>query len=283
MIVAQQGYEGSYHDIVRGELYPGSEMLPFDNFHEVVQAVQHREASIGIMAVENSIYGDTPAALELRTNFHDLVITGEMILDITHRLLGAEGAEIEEIRSHQVAIGQCRLKIRELYPGVKIVESSDTALAAQEVADLVHGGVTNVAAIASRTAGKLHPELVELNSDINDFEHNNTRFIVFRHKADVDDHVTEDADKTTARLVLPDRPDSLLECMQVLSRLGINYTSLQANAFRYDSRRGIVTPVEFTHAWHDDRLKEALKELRKIGVTKIHNLGSYASGKVIKV
>lgn len=281
--IAQQGYEGSYHDIVRLDRYPDSEMMPFDTFHQVVRAVDKRQASVGIMAVENSIYGDTPAALELRTNFSNLVIVGEAVLGITHRLHGAEGAEVTEIRSHQVAIGQCREKIHRKFPEARVVESVDTALAANEVAELVRSGITDVAAIASRAAGRMHPELVELDSNMNDYPHNNTRFIIFKHRSDVDGDVTEDADKTTARLTLPDKPNSLLHCMQALSSLDINYTSLQANAFRYDSRDGeIVVPIEFTHAWHDDRLTAAIYALDEIGV-KVHNLGSYASGRTLKV
>lgn len=283
MIVAQQGYQGSYHDIVRMEAFPGSEMLALDDFHSVVNAVETGVASVGIMAVENSIHGDTGAALELRTNFDGLAITDEMILDITHRLLGAFGADITEFRTHPVAISQTRRTSRSRYPNARLVESTDTALAVQEVAELIRRGITNVAAIGSRMAGKLHSEVLELDDNMNDYEHNNTRFIIFRKESDIDSNVAKNADKTTARLTMPNERNSLLQTMQILSDLGIDYTSLNANSFRHDSRgNDIIVPLEFTHSWHDDRFVEAVSRLLSINVA-VKNLGSYVSGKVIKV
>ncbi len=283
MIVAQQGYEGSYHDIVRMKAFPDSGMLALDDFHSVVHAVETGVASVGIMAVENSIHGDTGAALELRTNFDGLAITGEMIFEITHRLLGAFDTDITEIRTHPVAISQTRRTSRSRYPNARLVESTDTALAVQEVAELIRRKITNVAAIGSRIAGSLHPEVEELDDNMNDYEHNNTRFIIFRRESDIDSKVTENADKTTARLTIPNERNSLVHSMQILSELGIDYTSLMANSFRHDSRGGhIVVPVEFTHSWHDNRFVEAVSRLLEINVA-VKNLGSYVSGKVIKV
>lgn len=285
LVVAQQGIEGSYHDIVRQDMFPDSTMMGLDSFHEVVLAVEERTADVGIMAIENSIHADTPAALELRTNFEGLEIFGEMVLDITHRLIGVADGEIDEIRSHQVAISQCRKRARELYPGVRLVESVDTAVAVEEVSRLALQGMTNVAAIGSRLAGQLHPHLTEIQSDMNDYDNNQTRFLIFKrednHSVDSD---PDNTDKTTVRLVVPDRKDGLLDAMKVLSYYDVNYTSLIANGFRYDSRDGnIVVPAEFTHAWHDDRLVQAVAEIEgKLG-GRVRNLGSYPTGKVLKV
>jgi prephenate dehydratase len=283
MLVAQQGHEGSYHDIVRLEALPNSRMLACSDFHQVVNAVETGVAEVGLMAIENSIHGDTGAALELRSNFDGLAITEEVILDITHRLFGELGADITEFRSHPVAISQTRRTSRSRYPNARLVESTDTALAIREVAELIRNGINNVAAIGSRLAGSMYPEVVELDDNMNDYEHNFTRFVIFRKETDIDGLVAQNADKTTARLTIPDQRDSLLKTMQILSDLGIDYKSLVANTFRYDSRDGqIIVPVEFTHSWHDDRFIEAVKKLLEINVI-VKNLGCYASGRVIKV
>lgn len=284
MIVAQQGIAGSYHDFVRLEYFPGSEMMGLDYFHDVVVAVEEGRADVGIMALENSIQGDTPAALELRTNFNNLTIIGEAVLDITHRLLGVKGAMINEIRSHPVALNQCRKTSRRKYPGVSLVESTDTAEAAKEVAILASQGITDVAAIASRSAGKLYG-LDELDTNMNDEDTNQTRFLIFRRQDSPDINITdiEEQDKTTARILLPNNHDSLISTLKVLQHYEIDFTSLAANAFRNDSRKGpIVVPTEFTHGWHDDRMRMLERELQGIGA-KITILGSYASGKVFKV
>ncbi len=284
LVISQQGIALSYHDIVRNELFPGSEMLGRDTFHEVVLDVEDGTADVGIMAVENSVHADTAAAQELRQNFEGLEIVGEAILDITHRLWGTLDGKVEEVWSHPVAISQCRKTLRNRLGDILLVERPDTALAIQETADLIESGVTNVAAVGSQLAGESHPALSELDSDVNDYENNETRFIVFQRAGEERAMgALEDADKTTVRLTIPDETDSLLRTMQVLSTYGISYTSLIANAFRYDSRDGkIVVPAEFTHAWHDDRLEKAVAELNKINVD-VRNLGTYASGKVLKV
>lgn len=284
LVVSQQGISLSYHDIVRKELFPNSDMLGRDTFHEVVLDVEEGRADIGIMAVENSVHADTPAAQELRQNFEGLEIVGEAILDITHRLWGTPEGEIEEVWSHPVAISQCRKTLRNRLGDVLLVERPDTALAIQEAADLIESGFTNVAAVGSQLAGESHPALSELDSNVNDYENNETRFIVFQRVGEERAMGSlDDADKTTVRLTIPDENDSLLRTMQILSSYGINYTSLIANAFRYDSRDGrIVIPAEFTHAWHDNRLESAVEELKRMNV-HVHNLGTYKSGKILKV
>ena len=83
------------------------------------------------------------------------------------------------MRSHVHALSQCRMLIREL--GLKPVVAADTAGAAAEVAQR---GDKSVAAIASELAGEIYG-LVSLKADIEDAEHNTTRFLVMAREAQV--------------------------------------------------------------------------------------------------
>ncbi len=280
MNVAIQGYKGSYHDIVKSMLLPESELIACDTFHDVVLSVKEGTSDYGIMAIENSIYGDTAAVLELRTNFDDLEIIAEHTLDINHCLVAHKNNDtIETISSHQVALGQCRVKIHEKYAEATLVESSDTALSAKEIAE---GDVIHTAAIASRSVVEIFPNLVVIDDDITDYEYNNTRFIVFCKKG-LGGYILKDKnceDKTTALMLIPNYEGSLLKAMTVLQNYDINYSSITANSFRHDSRgETVLVPIEFTHSWHDERLAGARRELEKVGVV-LKSLGSYKQGDV---
>jgi len=90
-------------------------------------------------------------------------------------LLGVKGAKVEDIkivRSHVHALSQCRKLIKQL--GIKAVVAGDTAGAAAEVAER---GDPSIAAIASELAAEAYG-LDILRSNIEDAEHNTTRFVI---------------------------------------------------------------------------------------------------------
>ena len=264
-------------------LLPESKLIACDTFHDVALSVKEGTSDYGIMAVENSIYGDTAAVLELRTNFDDLEIIAEHTLDINHCLVAHKNNEgIETISSHQVALGQCRVKIHEKHPNAILVESSDTALSAKEIAE---GHLLHTAAISSRSVVDIYPNLVVIDDDITDYEHNNTRFIIICKKGLGSDILNDknSTDKTTALMFIPNYEGSLLKAMTVLQSYDINYSSVTANSFRHDSRgETVLVPIEFTHSWHDERLVGARDELEKVGV-RLKMLGSYEQGEITQV
>src|SRR5262249_57595929 len=84
---------------------------------------------------------------------------------------------IKRVESNGHALGQCRKAIRKL--GIKPVVAADTAGSAREVAEL---GDKTRAAIASRLAAEIYG-LDILAQDIEDEDHNTTRFIVLSRDA----------------------------------------------------------------------------------------------------
>src|SRR6266851_6172279 len=104
-----------------------------------------------------------------------LFIIGEHFERVSHHLLALPGATLEGIRtvrSHIQALSQCRNFIRA--HGLTPVVRADTAGSAAEIKEL---GDKTIAAIASELAGEIYG-LVSLKQNIEDAEHNTTRFLV---------------------------------------------------------------------------------------------------------
>ena len=58
MKIAIQGYEASFHHIAAIKYFGRNiEILPKDTFRDVAKAVKNGEATMGLMAIENSIAG----------------------------------------------------------------------------------------------------------------------------------------------------------------------------------------------------------------------------------
>ena len=95
--------------------------------------------------------------------------------------MGVPGSTLETIRtvhSHVHALGQCRKVIREL--GLVPVISGDTAGAAREIAELAD---PTQAAIAPALAAEIYG-LTILREDVEDEDHNTTRFVVLSREPD---------------------------------------------------------------------------------------------------
>ena len=152
--------------------------LACGTFEETMAAVEDGRAALAMLPIENSVAGRVADIHHVMPS-SGLYITGEHFQRVNHHLLALPGATIEglkTVRSHVHALSQCRNLIREL--GLRPVVSADTAGSAAEVAQR---GDRSIAAIASELAGKIYG-LVSLKENIEDEEHNTTRFLVMAPK-----------------------------------------------------------------------------------------------------
>lgn len=178
-----QGEPGAFSHQACTEVYGDMEPVPCPSFEEAVAKVKGGEARLAMLPVENSIYGRVADVHHLLPE-SGLYIINEHFVPIRLQLLGLPQSSLEsvtEAQSHTVALGQCRqfLKARAIRP----VTGADTAGSAALVAK--HGD-PHRAAIASRLAGELY-DLKVLAEDIEDAEHNTTRFLVMsRQKLEAD-------------------------------------------------------------------------------------------------
>ncbi|MEX0628115.1 MAG: prephenate dehydratase [Cucumibacter sp.] len=172
--VAFQGEPGAFGHAAVHAVFPRDEALPCLTFEETIAAVKSGAAELAMVPVENSLYGRI-------TDIHHLLpesglfIIGEHYHRVRLCLLGVPGAKLSGVKTVQslsVALGQCRKFIAR--HGLRTVSGVDTAGSAREVAERAD---KSVAAIASRLAGEIHG-LEVLAPDIEDADHNTTRFLV---------------------------------------------------------------------------------------------------------
>jgi prephenate dehydratase len=176
--IAFQGAPGAYSDLACREVFPKLATLPCAGFEDAIAAVRTGRARLAMLPIENSVAGRVADIHYLlpRSGLH---IIGEHFQRVNHHLLAPKGASLKTlkvVRSHVHALSQCRALIRKL--GLKAVIAADTAGAAAEVAER---GDPSEAAIASALAGKIYG-LVSLKQNIEDAEHNTTRFLIMARR-----------------------------------------------------------------------------------------------------
>jgi prephenate dehydratase len=172
--VVFQGQPGAYSHLACRQVCPHFEALPAESFEDAFATLREGRAERAMIPIDNSIAGRVADIHHLMPHC-GLHIVGEHFLRVNHHLLAVPGARLEGIKtvhSHVHALNQCRRLLRELRITPKV--QADTAGAAAQVAQ---AGRTDEAAIASRLAAEIYG-LEILRSDIEDAEHNTTRFII---------------------------------------------------------------------------------------------------------
>ena len=172
--IAYQGEPGANSHQVCVQHYPDAEAVPCASFDDVFAAVEGGDADLAMIPIDNSLAGRV-ADIHHFLPTSSLHIVAEHFLRIRFHLMGLPGSRIEDIRtvhSHVHALGQCRKIIRE--HGFTPVISGDTAGAAREV---VEAGDVTMAAISPPMAADIYG-LEVLAQDVEDEEHNTTRFVV---------------------------------------------------------------------------------------------------------
>ncbi len=173
-VIAFQGARGAYSDMACRAVHPELRTLACATFEDTFAAVREGPADLAMIPIENSSAGRVADIHHLLPD-SGLHIIAEHYHDVKHQLLAAKGADLDTIRvvrSHVQALSQCRGFIRE--HGFEAVVHADTAGAAAEVAGL---NDPSQAAIASSLAAEL-TGLEILAGDIQDAEHNTTRFLI---------------------------------------------------------------------------------------------------------
>jgi prephenate dehydratase len=172
--IAYQGQPGAYSHLACRQVYADLTPLPVETFEDAFACVREGRAALAMIPIENSVAGRVADIHHLMPHC-GLHIIGEHFQRVNHHLLALPGTRLEDVKtvhSHIQALSQCRRLIRELKIAPKI--HADTAGAAAEVAA---SGRRDQAAIASRLAAQIHGMEV-LRSDIEDAEHNTTRFVI---------------------------------------------------------------------------------------------------------
>src|SRR6516225_4662472 len=220
--IAFQGAFGAYSDLACRCVFPDWATLPCAQFEDAFAAVREDRAALAMIPIENSVAGRVADIHHLMPQ-SGLHIIGEHFERVNHHLLAIRGASLEKIRtvkSHVHALSQCRNLIRAL--GVEAAVSADTAGAAAEIAARRD---PSVAAIASELAGRIYG-LVSLKANIEDAEHNTTRFLIMSREPRRPPPGT--ASVTTFLFRVRNVPAALYKALGGFATNGINMTKLES-------------------------------------------------------
>lgn len=269
--IAIQGIKGSNHHQV-AEDYFGSEidLVECLSFHGLVDILLEKKADKGIMAIENSIAGSILPnySLVYQNNLH---IIGEHYLNIHHNLMVLNGQnlnEIREVRSHPMALLQCREYLK-TQSHIKMVEDVDTAETARSIQE---NQLKGIAAIAPKAAADLY-DLEIIAPEIQTIKNNATRFIIVKTKNK--ELPKEEINKASMRFITDHKRGSLATVLNVMSDCNLNLTKIQSLPI-------IETPwkyaffVDVTFDFYEQFAKA--KSLLEIMSEDFKVLGEYKSG-----
>ncbi len=223
--IAIQGGYGAFHEIAAREYFETDniEIVPRETFKDVFKTLKERESDYGIMAIENSVAGSILPNYTLIMESGKKIV-GELFLRIRQNLLALPGQEINDIKevySHPMAILQCQVFF-ESQPGIKLIESVDTALSAKEIRDKKLKGT---GAIASDLAATKY-DLEVLAEGIETNKVNYTRFLILSDNGTIE----PDCENNKSSLVfsLSHKIGSLSKILSILSYYDMNLTKIQS-------------------------------------------------------
>ena len=231
--VAYPGRDGAHSAAACERLFPGVSPTALPSFVEVVKAAASGTVAFGVLPIESSLAGPVAETHDLLYG-SALSIAAETILPIRHCLVGLETVPLErirEIRSHPVALDQCR-RLLAAMPHVLTLAAGTTADAAAQVAEL---GDSSIAAIASERAARLYG-LTVIAGNVGDHPEAFTRFVAVAPYTRLDP--PEGAWRTAFSFVTDHRPGALHRAIEPYARHGIDLVQLVSrpipgSAFRY--------------------------------------------------
>jgi chorismate mutase/prephenate dehydratase len=217
-------------------MYPHAELFYKKSFKEVFKAVRTGEMDYGVLPVENSSTGAIMETCQLLVEQDFEPITGaikvqivkEFYLPVRLNLLARQQMSIADVKTlytHRQPELQCVDFLGQYMPHAKRENTVSTADAAERLLQDATG-----ACIGSDVLAREH-KLVTIQEGIQDVYRNVTRFVGLSAKHEAIGR----AGKTTLAIIIPDKPGTLVETLQMLSAQGINLRNIKTLPIR-DSR-----------------------------------------------
>ncbi len=268
--IAFQGSPGAYSDMSCRAAYPDMTTLSCRTFEDAFAAVRNEEAALAMIPIDNTVAGRVADIHHLLPD-SGLHIVGEHFQPVNHHLLGVRGtklADITHVHSHIHALNQCRNFNREhnLLP----VDHVDTAGAAKDIATW---GDKTQASISSKLASEIY-DLDILAKDLEDTEHNTTRFVVMAKEPQTPD-VSNKHVMTTFIFRVRNLPAALYKAMGGFATNGVNMTKLESY-LRGDFHGAAQFYADVEGHPEGQALKNAFEELRFF-THEVTILGTYPS------
>jgi chorismate mutase / prephenate dehydratase len=195
--------------------------VSFPTFEALFDAIGSGAADQIITPLENSLVGSIQPCYDLLAN-SELCILAEVILPVTHFLVGGPKSSIDRIRtveSHPAALGQCG-RFFSGHPHIKRVAGDDTA---GSVRRAVESRDPSRAAIGGRRAARLYGGKI-LREHIEDHSENFTRFALLTG----DQTRSSEGDKISLVVRLKNQPGALHNALRPFVRRNIDLTKIES-------------------------------------------------------
>lgn len=221
--IAFQGEPGANSDTACRNVFPNMEPVPCATFEDAFDVLKGGNADLAMIPIENTLAGRVADIHHLLPN-SDLHIIGETFLPIHFHLMVMPGVKLDEIKtvySHIHALGQCRDIIRSNdWKGVIALDTAGAAKMVEKMQD------RTAAALAPVLAADLY-NLEILQSNVEDAEHNTTRFVILSREPEIP-NVDDGSAVTTFVFRVRNVPAALYKVMGGFATNGINMTKLES-------------------------------------------------------
>ncbi len=272
-VIAIQGIQGSFHHQVAKEYFGnGVEVRSCDSFPKLMEELSEGGIQQGIMAIENSIAGSILPNYAL-IDENKVRIIGEHYIPIHMNMMALQGQSIDdivEVRSHPIALLQCK-NFFENYPNIKLVEDSDTADVARQIAEQ---NLKGIAAVASKTAASIF-DLEVLAEGIHTVKNNSTRFLILSSNGHLVDK--NEINKASLKFELDQEHGNLASVLNILNDCNLNLTKIQSLPI-IESPWKYSYFIDVTFGNYSEYLKA--KEILGIITEELKVLGEYKNGRL---
>ena len=271
--IAFQGEHYAYSELAAKKFF-GDDVIchPIPSFENVFHAVQEENIPLGIIPIENSLYGSIHRNFDLLLE-NEVIIVAEINFRIELHLIALPNITLDQIKviySHQAALEQCR-NFLSRHNHIKAIPTYDTAGSVKQISEQ---NLSKVAAIASRLAAEDYGMNI-LCEDIEDFPENFTRFLIIaKNKYDFGK-----PNKTSIVFSIRNIPGALFKSLSVFFLRDINLTKIESRPIKGKPWEYLFY-LDFNGNMKETRCINAIRHLEEIAEF-IKILGSYPADNTI--
>ena len=272
MKIAFLGPHASFTQLACSQIFPDNELVPQSSILDCFNAVKNGEVEKAVVPLENSIEGTVSMTLDYLYDFEGLFIETEAVMPIAHHLMiHPTNENFEKIISHPQALAQTFHFRNDHFKNMETQDFSSTSASAKLVAE---NPQEKWAAIANSYAAKLYG-LKIINSNIQDFEQNHTKFIVIsKKKNNLQLDLPKTSEKTSLIITLPeDHAGGLHQVLSVFAWRKMNLSKIESRTLKTGLGNYFFF-INVANEWHSILSENALEELRSFGAN-VKFLGHY--------
>ncbi len=270
---AYLGPEGTF-SYYAGQSYLGSstKFEPCTDFTEIFQKVSSGTCSVGVVPLENSLYGTVGRCFDL-FGLYNVKIEAEFYSRIELSLLSKESSlmNIKTVYSHSQPLGQSVNWLTAHLPNAKRVSVESSALAAH-----LASNEEGAAAIAHPKVG----ETLKLNSlahSIEDDQKNWTRFVIISN-GNTNQNLLEksDIDKSSVLFTIKDKSGALVEVLNMFAKEQVSLQKLESRPMPGECWKYLFF-ADLSCDICDSKYQQMIDEISEY-CTSFKVLGCYTSG-----